>query len=289
MGLDKSSVSRYNVDVECRQSATNRAIHKRGLLNADDEASLAVAVSGITNRFGSLERSTLRSQIVDRVYDAIWRGTLKPGDRLVEAELAGQLQVSRAPVREAIAQLVAEGLLVKNDRQGTFVKSLSPKYIVELYTCRACLEEMAARLVARAGDAESFARLEDCVSHIQEAIDAQDEIGVLQADFAFHRTMFELADHGELMRAWSNLGMLAVALLAGPIPHPPNLVEIHQGIVDALRTLDPVRAGSFVRNTFLGERFLTGYHLSEDKLASEVSPALVAEITLFRTEEDIPR
>ncbi len=236
----------------------------------------------MANRFGSLERSTLREQIVESIHDAIWRGALKPGDRLLEADLAEQLQVSRAPVREAIAELVAEGLLIKKDRQGTFVRSLSTKYIVELYTYRACIEEMAARLVARSANAESFARLEECVSRIQEAINAQDQIAVLRADFAFHRAMVELADHGELMRAWSNLGMLAVALLAGPIPSPPNLVELHQGIVDALRTLDPIRAGWFVRHTFLGERFLKGYGISEATLASEVPSALAAEITLFK-------
>lgn len=247
-----------------------------------------MAANRMANRFGSLARSTLRKQIVDNIHDAVWRGILKPGDRLVETELAQQFGVSRAPVREAIAELVAEGLLVKKDRQGTFVRSLSPRYIVELYTYRACLEEMAARVVARSGNAEGFARLEECVARIREAIDAHDEVGVLQADFGFHRIMVELAGHEMLLRAWSNLGMLAIALLAGPIPYPPNLVELHMGIVNALRTLEPVRAGWFVRNTFLSERFFKGYGLSETVLESEVSPALVAEISLFSDAENTP-
>jgi len=77
-------------------------------------------------------------------------GALKPGDRLLEVELAGRLGISRTPVREAIRQLEADGLVVHVPRVGAAVRSLDPGEVTELYEMRGVLEGTAARLAARA-------------------------------------------------------------------------------------------------------------------------------------------
>ena len=91
----------------------------------------------------------LAEDAADRIRDEILSGRLTRGERLVEARIAGELHVSRGPVREAFKLLRAEGLLQEEPRRGTYVVSLSPKDVRELYDLRAAVEARAAKLVAR--------------------------------------------------------------------------------------------------------------------------------------------
>jgi len=94
-----------------------------------------------------------------RLLDAIRRGTLQPGARLIETDLARHLGVSRTPIREAIRQLEADGLVVHLPRLGAAVRSLDYAEVMELYEMRAVLESTAARLAARAASEVEIAEL----------------------------------------------------------------------------------------------------------------------------------
>src|SRR6266550_2914870 len=106
----------------------------------------AIAPSGLR----SVEGGGLRHEISDILREAIWTGVLRPGQRLSENWLAGEIGVSRPPLREAIRVLEQEGLVVSIPRRGSFVRTLAGQDISEIYTVRCALEGMAAELAMEA-------------------------------------------------------------------------------------------------------------------------------------------
>src|SRR5215208_1836082 len=98
-------------------------------------------------RLERLEPRALSRRIVDQLKRVIIAGELRPGDRVLETDLAEQLGVSRGPVREAFRQLEQEGLLVSYPHRGTFVATVPDDEIDEVYALRAPLEASAARRV----------------------------------------------------------------------------------------------------------------------------------------------
>ncbi|MDZ7907162.1 MAG: GntR family transcriptional regulator [Gemmobacter sp.] len=94
-----------------------------------------------------------------RLLEDIRAGSLPPGTRLRETELAERLGISRTPVREAIRQLEADGLVIHLPRQGATVRSLDYAEVIELYEMRAVLEGTAARLAARAASEVELSEL----------------------------------------------------------------------------------------------------------------------------------
>src|SRR5438093_12342821 len=99
---------------------------------------------------GPVRRGTLKEQLLDSLRRAIASGAFPPGQRLVEGDLATQLGVSRAPIREAIGHLLQEGLVEVRGGRGIFVRSLTARDAREIYTLRAALETLAATMLAEA-------------------------------------------------------------------------------------------------------------------------------------------
>src|SRR5438132_1176243 len=93
-----------------------------------------------------LRGGALRDDVRRYLRHAIMRGALKPGEKIVESHVARALGVSQAPVREALRELEQLGLVVNHSRRGTFVRQITPHDAWELYTLRAELEVLAARL-----------------------------------------------------------------------------------------------------------------------------------------------
>src|SRR6185503_4537251 len=98
--------------------------------------------------FRVLAPPSLTESVAAELRDGISAGRLKPGDRLVEADLASQMGISRAPVREALRQLEFEGLVEGRARRGYVVRAISASELIELYELRVLLEPVLARSAA---------------------------------------------------------------------------------------------------------------------------------------------
>ena len=94
------------------------------------------------------EYKPLRDVVFENLREAILEGQLKPGQRLMEVQLAEQLGVSRTPVREAIRKLELEGLVVMLPRKGAYVANMSLKDVIDALEVRASLEGLSASLAA---------------------------------------------------------------------------------------------------------------------------------------------
>ena len=105
-------------------------------------------------------KETLRSNIKDYIQQQIAEGVYRPGDRIVETRLAKELNVSQAPVREAMLELATMGLLEERPYSGTYVRNFSIEEIEDIFLTRAFIEEHAAKCAAKRVTEEQLARME---------------------------------------------------------------------------------------------------------------------------------
>jgi DNA-binding GntR family transcriptional regulator len=177
--------------------------------------------------------------------EAIVAGRLHPGDKLSDARIASDMGLSRAPVREAIRRLAAQGLVDEEPRRGAFVASLSRAGVHEIYECRRALEGLAARRVAVAQPEAALAGLEEIVEgEMEDVARRRDAVGMADADSRFHRALVAAAANGWLDRLYAQIAdqMRLISTLdntAHPGADVDELAAIHRPVVSALRDGDP--------------------------------------------------
>ena len=176
------------------------------------------------------------------ILEAIDAGVFKPGDRLVEADLAERFGVSRTPVREALQRLETQSMLARDGRS-LIVASLDHNQLAELYVVRAELEGLAARLAARHATPEEVRVLNAMVAEDRAYLN--DPEALARANRRFHRQV-HLASHNrylvqQLELVHRSMALLATTSLAAEGRGTAALAE-HAAIVAAIAVGDPVAA-----------------------------------------------
>lgn len=116
----------------------------------------------------------VRELVLERLREAILNRTLKPGDRVVEAELAQVFNVSRTPVREALRVLEAEGLLRRIPRKGLFVRGITREDVVEIYSIRIALESLAVSIAVERITPVEISRLAKLVDQMKKYTESKE-------------------------------------------------------------------------------------------------------------------
>ncbi|GAA6192850.1 GntR family transcriptional regulator [Phaeobacter gallaeciensis] len=172
------------------------------------------------------------------ILDAIDVGVYKPGDRLVESDLAERFGVSRTPIREALQRLETQSLL-ERDGRSLIVASLTHNQMSELYAVRRALEGLAARLAARHATEEEIKVLYDMVERDDALID--DPKALSRANRRFHEQI-HLASHNRYLVQQLDLVHRTMALMATTSLAAEGRGEIaqseHKGIVQAIEARD---------------------------------------------------
>jgi DNA-binding GntR family transcriptional regulator len=209
------------------------------------------------NGLRPLKTQILRHDVADALRNAIAGGVLKPGQRVLEVELAEELGVSRLPIREAIRQLEHEGLLVSLPHRGTFVAQVTQDDIREMFSLREALESLAARLVAERASPAEVAALQQLVDEMGPASARRDYATLFKIDTEFHTLLCTYARHERLLKHWNlvygqwqaldSLMDEIPTLDALPDDHPvivtlSHFADMHQALVDAVRTGSPDEA-----------------------------------------------
>ena len=190
-----------------------------------------------------IENVPLHVQVANRLRKAILSGRMLPGAALVETALAEKMNVSRAPIREAIQILENDGLVETIAYKGKRVKPLTAREVAETYSLREVFEVMAVRLIL-----ESGAPLDTLRTHCDEmtaAAEANNFEALVVADEAFHHALIRLADHNLLLTSWKNLYLRIHQIMALRNRDERNLTEVagnHLPIVQALADGDADRA-----------------------------------------------
>ena len=141
----------------------------------------------------------LRDVVFHTLREAILKGELKPGERLMELQLAAKLGVSRTPIREAIRMLEQEGLAVTIPRKGAEVAKMTEKGMEDVLQIRRALDELAVQLACDKMDEEHLEELRRAMKAFENAARTGQVKQVAQADVAFHDAIYRAADNPKLM------------------------------------------------------------------------------------------
>lgn len=182
----------------------------------------------------------LREIVFETLRDAIITQVLKPGERLMEIQLADEMGVSRTPVREAIRKLELEGLAVMVPRKGAYVAGVSMKDIHEVYEVRSALEMLAVTLAAERITDEELDALERQVlreSEEEEKADDGDLDSIIYIDSSFHDIIYQAAHNQRLVQFINILQEQLQRFRAASLSKPgrsKTALEEHKQIVEAL-------------------------------------------------------
>jgi DNA-binding GntR family transcriptional regulator len=205
-----------------------------------------------------IERLSLRQKISMDLLDAILRGEILPGERLVEDKLARQLDVSKTTLREALQGLEHQGLLTKQDHRGTFVTKLSQHDIEDAYAVRLRLEPFAAALAHEHMTPRRFAELASVLEEMRVAAERGEFVEVYKVDAQFHQLIWRQSGNALLEKA---LEMVCLPLWAfdlirlhtSPTYDLAVMIEEHENLLTVLKRGGPER----VSKTF--EKMITAF------------------------------
>lgn len=198
-----------------------------------------------------IDRATGSSQgheAYSRLIEEIRQGTLPPGARLTETELAARLRISRTPVREAIRRLEADGLVVHRPRIGAVVRALDYSEVMELYEMRTVLEGTAARLAARSASEVEIAELATMNGEMGEALDDVARLYALNQQF--HMTLLDAARNRYLVKSVNALQKTLLILGPSTLEESARAAEAvaeHDKLVAALVKRDAAGAEAAMR------------------------------------------
>jgi DNA-binding GntR family transcriptional regulator len=193
-----------------------------------------------------LEKIAAPSSLKDQAYLAIKRAILtlrlKPGEALVESDLANQLGISKTPVRTALHELEREGLVTKVLYKGTYVTEVTLRDVREIFQLRAVLEGLAARLAAPLLEESDLARARELLDSMDRALEMGDRPLASQCGAQFHYLILQSADNERLQLIWHNLDdhtqrfRLMSDQISGRLE---KSVGEHRWILEALERGDP--------------------------------------------------
>jgi DNA-binding GntR family transcriptional regulator len=187
-----------------------------------------------------------RTDYVDEVYkmllDAISDGTLAPGTRLTQEEIADQMKVSRSPVIQALRILKKDGFVQDAPGRGVLVTPLDAASLGHLYEIRGCLDALAARLAAK----RHFKIDPKVIADGRRASQGKDVKAMIDADMAFHYAIYRAASNPLLEQSaqnyWVHLRRAMGAVLQSSAPQRQSIWDEHEAIAEAIAAGDAARA-----------------------------------------------
>ncbi len=191
----------------------------------------------------SVKPRTLVDQSADLIIDAAADGVFLPGDRLVEADIARQLGISRVPVREALRLLESQGVVISVPYRGMRLMPVTNSTANGITRVRAALEAMAIRDCIAHAEAAALAEIRATASAFRSARVVSAE-GYRRADWAFHHALCAATGNATLVTAWTAIAR-QVSVLWSLVHHEGGgalLADQHDGIVDAIDARDTALA-----------------------------------------------
>ena len=147
----------------------------------------------------------LRDVVFNTLRQAILKGELEPGERLMEIQLADRLGVCRTPIREAIRKLELDGLVLMIPRKGAEVARISEKSLREVLEVRRSLEELATELACQRMNGEALKNLEEAQETFRNAIQGGDLMAIAEADEHYHDIIYRGTANSRLVQILNNL------------------------------------------------------------------------------------
>lgn len=192
----------------------------------------------------------LREVVFETIRNAIISGSLKPGERLMEVQMAERLGVSRTPIREAIRKLELEGLVIMLPRKGAFVADLSVKDLTEVLEIRAALEGLAAGLAVARIDEKEIEELEEISMKFHKAVEGNNLEELVYWDIQFHEAIFRASGNERLIQLNNNLREQVQRfreMYLKEANRPKETLKEHYDLVEAISSRDISKAEKLAR------------------------------------------
>ena len=187
----------------------------------------------------------LRDVVFQTLRQAILKGELQPGERLMEIKLAERLGVSRTPIREAIRKLELEGLVVMVPRKGAAVANITEKDTKDVLEVRRTLEMFAVEVACERISQEQLTQLKQAAKAFEASKGSMDVIRIAETDMLFHEIIYEATQNDRLVQMLNNLRenmyRYRIEYLKDP-NYYDSLVGEHREILDAIEAGDIQRA-----------------------------------------------
>lgn len=187
----------------------------------------------------------LRDVVFHTLREAILKGDLKPGERLMELQLADKLGVSRTPIREAIRMLEQEGLAVTMPRKGAEVAKMTLKDMEDVLEIREALDELAVKIACEKISQEQLKHLTEVKEEFEISTRTGDVKKIAEADVSFHDAIYEATGNSKLVAMLNNLREQVYRYRVEYIKDPKNypiLIAEHEAIVEGLKNHDKTAA-----------------------------------------------
>jgi len=213
------------------------------------------------SRKTNLAQKTKKDLMVEILRDAILSGELQPGERLLQEELAERFNVSPTPVREAIQQLVAEGVLSHSPYKGVQVAEVRLEDVREVYLIRGVVEQLATRLAVPNLKISDVQRFHIIQMEIETEAKKEDSGMLLKLNHEFHMSIYEAADAPQLYQIIQTLWLKSPWDTLFVVPNRARMViEEHRRIIEAIDQGDAELAGQRMREHIeRGAKMLTDY------------------------------
>ena len=191
---------------------------------------------------GKLDYRTLRENVADEIRMKILNGDMKPGDKIIEQELASEFGISRGPVREALRQLEQEGMVEYSRNVGCSVKHIGMDDVYEIYYMRANYEMMAVRLYNAPFPQETIEKMEQVLEQMKQ-LHKEEYRKVFELDNEFHEAILDLVSFKRLKKAWEDLNYGNIVMGYNMAVDSDQVIKrqylIHEKLLSACRTGTP--------------------------------------------------
>lgn len=197
----------------------------------------------------NLSNTTLASEATRVLRNAILAGYFQPAERILETDLAEELNISRATLRHAIRDLVNEGLLVNPPRKGTYVVELDRDDIIEIYEVRLALETLAACKLCNTLTAEQIEYIQSLLEAMRQPTSRSADVELYELDMRFHESICRFSGNEHLYKVWMQLkGQLLLYFAASQRKFAfPDFAHRHEQILTAIISKDKSLVRDLVR------------------------------------------
>jgi DNA-binding GntR family transcriptional regulator len=204
--------------------------------------------------FQEIEALPLTDRVAAALRDAFFSGKLKPGDAIVERQLAREMKVGTPVVREALISLQGQGFVRRVTNIGTFVTKFDADEVRQLYTLRIELEALAFEWARPRVSKNDVAALNTLVDQLVEAGEAGSRREFLDRDFVFHKQCWKLSGNSYLVETLERLmaPLFAFTVLTSGVPLTAAMAREHYALVNALDKLQPPDFDNVIRKTLTG-------------------------------------
>ncbi len=226
------------------------------------------------------DRRTLADEVCDRLRQSIVTGLLQPGQQLREELLAGLLNVSRGPIREALSQLEREGLVTREPNRTARVARLTRRDVDEVYSLRMAIERLACSETMRLQHNADLQRFHRALAAMATGIEHGEAHEVAELDLRFHDLLYESSGHQRLRDCWANLRPQVQRLLLertiANADFRSVLVDSHLDIIMALDGGNVEHAMAVIEEHIRSsyDRIVAGFPPGADAYATVSAPIL---------------